>query len=89
MGKNVDYATLKQLTEHCIAFDELNEQDFKKFFQWISASVVAQSKSIGDGQQQDHLPPIDERYMRLVKDFQPRKLWWMKTVSLLLGAVAN
>ncbi|MDQ1207365.1 uncharacterized protein YegL [Acinetobacter baylyi] len=73
MGKNVDYATLKQLTEHCIAFDELNEKDFKKFFQWISASVVAQSKSIGDGQQQDYLPPIDERYMRLVKDLPAKK----------------
>jgi uncharacterized protein YegL len=31
MGKNVDYQTLKQLTEHCIAFDELNEHDFKSF----------------------------------------------------------
>ena len=61
MGKNVDYHTLKQLTEHCIAFDELNEKDFQRFFQWISASVVAQSKSVGDGEQQQHLPPLDER----------------------------
>ena len=74
MGKNVDYHTLKQLTEHCIAFDELNEKDFQRFFQWISASVVAQSKSVGDGEQQQHLPPLDERYMRLIKDVQPRTL---------------
>lgn len=68
IGKSVDFSVLKRLTEHTIAFEELTQSDFKKFFQWISASVVAQSKSIGNGSQQDALPPLDERFMYLVKD---------------------
>ena len=71
MGKAVDFNTLKRLTEHTISFEQLQEGDFKKFFQWISASVMAQSKSIGSGAQQDVLPPLDERFMHLAKKSQP------------------
>ncbi len=68
IGKGVDFSVLKRLTENTIAFEQLSPEDFKKFFKWISASVVAQSKSVGDGTQQDALPPLDERFMYLVKD---------------------
>jgi uncharacterized protein YegL len=76
IGKAVDFTTLKRLTEHTIVFeqlqqDEFKQEGFKKFFQWISASVMAQSKSIGSGVQQDVLPPLDERFMHLAKDFKP------------------
>lgn len=73
IGKNVDYLILKKLTEHTIAFEDLNENDFKKFFMWISASVLSQSKSVGDSQQQNVLPPLDEHFMHLVKDVQPNQ----------------
>lgn len=68
IGKGVDFTTLKRLTPHTISFEELSQTDFKKFFQWISASVVAQSKSIGNGIDQENLPPLDEQFMHLVKD---------------------
>lgn len=70
MGKTVDFSLLKRMTEHTIAFEHLGPDDFKKFFQWISASVMAQSKSIGSGVEQSVLPPLDERFMHLAKDFK-------------------
>ena len=73
MGKAVDFNTLKRLTEHTIAFEELSQTDFKKFFQWISASVMAQSQSIGHGREQEVLLPLDERFMHLVKDTKPNQ----------------
>lgn len=67
IGKAVDFAVLQRLTEHTIAFEQWQNDNFKKFFQWISASVVAQSKSVGNDSAQQDLPPLDERFMHLVK----------------------
>ena len=72
-GEKCRLYTLKQLAEHRIAFDELNE----KIFQSFSNGSVPQSShksKVWDGEQQQHLPPLDERYMRLIKDVQPRTL---------------
>lgn len=71
IGKAVDFNILKRLTEHVIVYDQTSPEDYKKFFQWVSASVLAQSKSIGSGEQDVALPPLDERFMHLAKDFKP------------------
>ena len=70
LGNSVDFVTLRKLTENIVSFEHLNEEGFKKFFQWISASVLSQSKSIGDGVEQNPMLPLDERYLQIVKDVQ-------------------
>lgn len=47
MGENVDLGLLEQMTEHVVIAKNMTEADFKKIFKWISASVVAQSQSLG------------------------------------------
>lgn len=73
-GKAADYETLRRLTEHVIQFEESKEGDFKKFVDWITASVAAQSKSVGEGQNQVGLPRLDESVMRIVKEPAAQKV---------------
>lgn len=68
LGKNADFTVLKQLTENVIVFEDSKEGDFKKFINWISASVVSQSKSLGDSGKNDDLPILDETVMKIVKE---------------------
>ena len=49
-GLFADLTTLKQLTDETFTFEESKEGDFKKFVDWVSASVVVHSKSVGTGE---------------------------------------
>ncbi len=71
IGKEADFSVLKRLTENVILFEETREGDFSKFVNWISASVVAQSKSLGEGGDTQTLPALDERFMKIVKEPPP------------------
>lgn len=68
LGKNADFDVLKKLSTTVIVFEETSEGDYKKFMNWISASVVAQSKSVSDGVQNLSSPKFDESVMRIVKE---------------------
>ena len=68
LGKDADFSILKKLTENVIVFEDTNDGDFKKFVTWISASVVAQSKSVGENRENQGLPDFDESVMQLVKE---------------------
>lgn len=67
-GKAADYETLRQLSAHVVKFEESKDGDFKKFVSWITASVAAQSKSVGEGQDAVGLPELDESVMHIVKE---------------------
>ena len=71
LGKNADFTVLKRLTENVIVFEESKEDDFQKFVKWISASVVAQSKSVGENIGDAVLPTLDESVMRIIKEPPP------------------
>jgi uncharacterized protein YegL len=49
LGRYADISVLRQLTEHVLVFEESNEGDFAKFIQWVTASVTAHSRSVGEG----------------------------------------
>lgn len=67
LGGSADLAVLKRLTENVVLFEETKEGDFKKFVNWISASVVAQSKSVGEGVENKGIPVLDESVLQVVK----------------------
>lgn len=46
IGANAALPVLQRLTEHVLALDVGGEQDFKRFVDWVSRSVVAQSRSV-------------------------------------------
>ncbi len=71
LGRDVDFSILRQLTEHVIQFKPNQTGDFTHFINWISASVVAQSKSVGEGVEKDSLPALDLSFMQLIKTPPP------------------
>jgi uncharacterized protein YegL len=73
LGTSADLAVLRRLTENVIVFKDAKEGDFKKFINWVTASVVAQSKSVGEGSDAQGLPIFDESVMKIVKE-PPSKL---------------
>ena len=49
IGPYASMETLSQLTEHVLRFDGSTDEDFKRFIDWVSASVVAQSQAVNEG----------------------------------------
>jgi len=71
LGNEADFALLGRLTENVVKFEERQDGDFTKFIKWITASVLSQSKSVGEGKNADGLPELDESVMELVKTAPP------------------
>lgn len=67
LGAHTDIAMLRRLTESVLVFEESGAQDFKKFIHWVTAAIVAQSRSVGEGVETKALPALDESFLRLIK----------------------
>ncbi len=68
LGKSADFGALQQLTDTVIVFEDANEGDFKKFINWVTASIVAQSRSVGESKSATDMPLLDESVMRIIKE---------------------
>ncbi len=68
LGKSVDLSIMRKLTENVLVLEDSSEADFKKFINWVTASVVAQSKSVGEGKDATGLLDLDESALKVVKD---------------------
>ena len=67
LGKFVDFAILNELTDHVLLYEESAPEDFKKFVDWVTASIVTSSKSVGDGVDAEGLPQLDKSILSLEK----------------------
>lgn len=83
MGKDADLTVLRRITETVILFNDSKEGDFDRFAKWITDSIVAQSKSVGEGADGHGLPPLDERFMKIIKE--PSKQGIDENVVTLVG----
>lgn len=59
-GMHAKTEPLKQLTDTVYALDTLDSASFKKFFQWVSASIEIGNKSIGTTDELELPPPPEE-----------------------------
>ncbi len=64
-GQHADLQVLSRLTETVLVFEQSEPGDFKKFVQWVTASVVAQSRSLGADAKS--LPTLDKSFINLIK----------------------
>ncbi|CAK9885529.1 MAG: hypothetical protein XXXJIFNMEKO3_01929 [Candidatus Erwinia impunctatus] len=72
LGSAADLGVLRRITENVLLFTESKEGDFTRFIKWITASVTAQSRSVGD----ETRPPLitTETIVTLAKD-EVRRAW--------------
>ncbi|MCA6926248.1 TerY-C metal binding domain-containing protein [Pectobacterium versatile] len=66
LGASADLSTLRQLTENVLLFTDAQEGDFTRFIKWITASVTAHSRSVGE--ETPPLLPTTGSIVRLAKD---------------------
>ncbi len=71
LGNDADFPMLKKITDNVIVFEDTKDGDFKKFVNWISASVLAQSKSVSKNIENIDFPVFDESVMKIIKESQP------------------
>lgn len=71
LGLNADLAVLKRLTDNVLLFENSAEEDFHKFIAWVTASIVVQSRSVGDAGDAPALPALLDQVVKLVKDTPP------------------
>ncbi len=64
LGADSDFKILKRVTENVIIFEDSQVGDFDKFVRWVSASVVVQSKSVGESVERLVFPDLDESVMK-------------------------
>jgi uncharacterized protein YegL len=82
LGASADFSALRRLTEHVIQFEDSNPGDFKKFVDWVSASVVVQSKHVNEANNSPLLL-LDPSIMQLLK--QPPSKVADETCVTLVG----
>lgn len=71
IGPYADLAALARLTEHVLRMEGAGEEDFRKFVDWISASVSSQSRSIGSGEPTKlSLEKLDDSVMRKISGIE-------------------
>lgn len=66
LGPSADMNILRQLTDNVLLFTDSQEGDFTQFIKWITASVSAHSRSVGED-----APPLlthTDHIVRLAKD---------------------
>lgn len=68
LGKDADYSILKKLTDNTLIFEESSKDDFKKFIDWVTASVSSVSRSVSENIEKTSLPPLDDSILTLVKE---------------------
>lgn len=71
LGRDTDFSVLKRLTDQVILFEETRPGDYKTFVDWVSASVLSRSKSLGEPAAASVDGVLDERVLSLVKDPPP------------------
>jgi uncharacterized protein YegL len=67
IGRYADLSVLKRLTDSVLVFEQSNSGDFAKFIQWMSASVLSQSRAVGQ-EGGITLAKTDNALLTLVKD---------------------
>ena len=70
-GQFADLTVLNQLTNNTFIFEESHEEDFKKFVDWVSSSLVVQSKSIGKTDGAEELADINGDFLKKVTKPKP------------------
>ena len=69
IGKHVALGTLRQLTENVLQLDANSEEDFKRFVDWVTMSVVAQSRSVSMTRTEGvNLAKLDDSIMKKIGD---------------------
>lgn len=66
LGRNADLSLLNQLTDadKVLTLDDNTEAGFRKFINWVTQSVQARSRSVGDAAREEMLPMLDESILR-------------------------
>jgi hypothetical protein len=61
---------LKELTEHVLVFEQTRDSDFKRFIDWVTASVLSQSRAVEMATTTDRisLAKTDEEILTLIKE---------------------
>ncbi len=69
IGSKVALGTLRQLSENVIQVDAQSDDDFKRFVDWLTMSVVAQSRSVSMSNKDGvNLAKLDDSIMKKIGD---------------------
>ncbi len=66
IGRSADLSVLNQLTEadKVLTLDDTTDAAFRKFITWVTQSVQARSRSVGDATKEEKLPDLDHSILK-------------------------
>jgi uncharacterized protein YegL len=70
IGKFAALDTLQRFTDTVLRLDAQTDQDFKRFVDWVTLSVVAQSRSVADARPGVNLAKLDDTILQKIGDIQ-------------------
>jgi uncharacterized protein YegL len=68
IGKFGAVEALRRFTENVLRLDAQTEQDFKRFVDWVTMSVVAQSRSVAESRPGVNLAKLDDSILKKIGD---------------------
>lgn len=70
VGKFAALDTLRRFTETVLQLDAQTDQDFRRFVDWVTMSVVAQSRSVSETRGGVSLAKLDDSILRKIGDIE-------------------
>ena len=70
-GQFADLTTLKRITNNTFFFEDRCDADFKNFINWVSSTLVIQSKSVGKAGAVDETAPVPGDFLKKIDHPMP------------------
>lgn len=70
IGRHASFDALRQMTEHVLQLDATTDEDFRRFVDWVTMSVVAQSRSVSAKGTGVDLAKLDETILKRINELK-------------------
>lgn len=70
IGRNASLEALQQLTDNVLQLDATTDEDFRRFVDWVTLSVVAQSRSVSTTSTSVNLAKLDDSILTKISDIE-------------------
>ena len=70
IGRQASLGGLRQMTEHVLQLDASGDDDFRRFVDWVTMSVSAQSRSVATPSAGIHLAKLDDSILKKINSIE-------------------
>ena len=70
IGKQASLEALREITDHVLQLDATSDEDFRRFVDWVTMSVAAQSRSVSAASTSINLAKLDDSILKKISNIE-------------------